>query len=285
MAKEEMGLKVDLPDINDSGWGWRVKDDETIISSLNFIKGVGDKAAEVIESFQPFNSIEDFFSTRMKWALVNKKVVSALIKTGAFDKLYPHRKTLLEGYLKWNTTKSTSDDVEVRKAHFLKKLKEAEEEFGKETFGLVERLTIEKELFGFYFSGNPLDQYDPIKDRYKLKKVGQLTRGKKWKKGTIYGIVTKAYAHKTRKGSTMCFLEIEDDQGKSASITIWPELYKKYKDVLQENNKIAIKVKPSEDNRGDKCFMVDEHGSKKKIMLLDDLLNRYNKIKKLRDVN
>lgn len=275
MAKEEMGLEVLPPDVRYSGMGWKVKDDKTIVASLNFIKQVGDKAAESIEVNGPYEKIEDFFSADIDWRLVNKKVMEALIKTGTFDSLYPYRKTLLEAYTKWNKNKKKGTRKE-RKEYFLLKLAEAKREIGEVDYTFSEKLEIEKELFGFYFSGHPLDKYKDIVEKRKLKPVGKLTKGKKWKKGIIYGILTKVYEYKIRTG-VMAFVDIEDQESNKAPITIWPEYYKQYKKELKVGNAVAIKVKPEVDNRGNNCFMIDESDKRKKIILLDDLVEKLSK--------
>lgn len=272
MAQEECGLTVIKPDVSISRMGWSVKDDKTIIASLNFIKGVGDKAAIEIEKHRPYNCLEDFFVSDLTWRIVNKRVVSALIRTGAFDSFYTHKKTLLEAYTNWNNNKNKKgiNNIEDKKKHFRKYLQKAEEEMGKQDQSLSEALDTEKELFGFYMSGHPLDKYSKIVDKKGIKPVGKLARGKKWKKGTIYGIITKAYPYKIKTGY-MCFTDIEDQDGNTASVTIWPELYKLYKDELQVGNCVAIKVKPGTTKTGDPCYYIDESDERKKVILLEKL--------------
>jgi DNA polymerase-3 subunit alpha len=274
MAKDEMDLIVEIPDIRYSGMGWKAKDDNTIIASLNFIKQVGDKAAESIQENGPFEKIEDFFSADIEWRVTNKKVMEALIKTGTFDGLYPHRKTLLEAYTKWNKNKKQGTRKE-KKEYFLLRLAEAEREFGQVDFTFSEKLEIEKEYFGFYFSGHPLDKYKDAVEKRKIKPVGKLM-GKKWKKGIAYGVLTKVYEYKTRKG-VMAFCDIEDQEGNKAPITIWATLFSQYKNELKVGNSVAVKVKPEVDNRGDNCFMIDESDNRKKVILLDDLAKKLSK--------
>lgn len=276
-AREEMKLKVLIPEIKRSGKGWKVIDDKTILASLNFIKGVGDDAAEQIELNGPYLALEDFFASDIEWRKCNKRAVSALIKTGAFDEFYPYRKTLLEAYLKWNGNKKQGTKQE-RKDFFLRRLNEVENEIGKVDYTLTEKLDIEKEYYGFYFSGHPLDKYRTVIERKKLKPVGKLAKGKKWKKGMLYGILTKVYPYKIRTGY-MCFIDIEDENGKVAPVTLWPEMYNAHKEELVVGKAVAMKVRPETDKRGDPCFMIDERANKKKIVSLDKLL-KIKKVKK-----
>lgn len=264
MATTEMNLKIDKPDISLSGKGWIVKDDETIIPSLDFIKGVGDSAVPEILKCQPFNSIEDFFNSDMNWRLVNKRVGEALIKTGTFENLYPYRKTLLEAYLKWNS----------KKTDFIIHLKNAEEKIGKEDYSFDEQLQIEKEIFGFYFSCSPLDKYRELIEEKDIKELRELIKGKKWKKGTTYGLLIKVYFHKISNGS-MAFIDLQDSKDNVVSIVAWPEVVEKYKKILQVGNIVALKLKPAKDKNGDNCFHVDSDAEGKKVTLMEDLFKNY----------
>jgi DNA polymerase-3 subunit alpha len=273
MATDEMGLEISKPNISYSGQGWKVYDDKTIVPSLNFIKGVGDIAALSIQNHQPYNLLEEFFNADLEWRLVNKRVMTALIKTGSFDNIYPYRKTLLEAYTKWNKSKGKVGSFGEK---FMKALKQTEDEMNQEDFDFSEKLEIEKESYGFYFSGHPLDKYKELAEEKSLFPISKMAKGKNWKRGKVYGILTKAYQHKIQKG-TMCFLTIEDQDGNQASITMWPEWYEKYKDILIIGSPIAVKVKPSKDKLDNPCFMIDEEDSLKKVMLLDDLKKKEKK--------
>ncbi len=262
MAISEMKLEIGTPDISISGIDWVPKDDKTIIPSLTFIKGVGEAAVPEIVAHQPYTSLESFFGADMQWRLVNKRVVEALIQTGSFDSLYQHRKTLLEAYTRWNNG---------GKKNFSKILAKVEEEMGQEDLTFDEKMALEKDLFGFYFSANPLDKYGDVIQKKGIKEVSELAKGKKWKRGTLYGIVTKAYPYKISKG-TMCFVDIQGKDETKASITVWPEMYTPYKDLLKEGNIVAIKVKPGKSKNDEPCFYIDEDDERKKVILMDDLI-------------
>jgi DNA polymerase-3 subunit alpha len=264
MAIIEMGLTIDVPDISISGIDWIAKDDNTITPSLTFIKGVGEAAVPEIVKHQPYTSLESFFGCGMEWRLVNKRVVEALIQTGSFDHLYPYRVTLLEAYTKWNAG---------GKKNFTKILNKVEEEIGQIDLTFDERMSLEKELFGFYFSNSPFDKFKEIVKEKDIKEIKDLAKGKKWKKGTFYGLITKAYPYKISKG-TMCFIDIQDKNDFKVPITVWPEMYKEYKDILKEGNIIAVKVTPGKSKNDDPCFYIDETDSRKKVILMEDLLKK-----------
>ncbi|MDF2615466.1 MAG: polymerase alpha subunit [Sedimentibacter sp.] len=262
MAIIEMDLNIAPPDVSISGVDWIPKDDKTIIPSLTFIKGVGEAAVPQIVKHQPYATLESFFECDMDWRLVNKRVVEALIQTGSFNNLYPYRKTLLEVYTKWNAA---------GKKNFSKILEKVENEMGQVDIDFDEGMIIEKELFGFYFSANPLDKYKEIVKEREIKEVSDLAKGKKWKKGTLYGIITKAFPYKIAKGN-MCFVDIQGKDETKANITVWPEIYEQYKDIIKEGNVVAIKVKPGKGKNDEPCFYVDESDERKKVILMEQLL-------------
>lgn len=87
------GYLIHNPNINISRDTIVSTNDNNVYLSFNLIKGVGEKAVESIIENQPYQSFEDFLN-RKDSRKVNKKVVKALLKAGAFDSFNPDR-----GYL------------------------------------------------------------------------------------------------------------------------------------------------------------------------------------------
>ena len=92
------GYEVLPPDINRSGWEF-TPDGSAILYGFGGIKGVGQAAAEhfidVRNESGPFTSLFDFCE-RVSSRMVNKRVVDALIRVGAFDQQHANRRALLE---------------------------------------------------------------------------------------------------------------------------------------------------------------------------------------------
>ena len=99
LKKEAKKFKINILscDINFSKQYYSMKDDKTIVTGLGAIKGIGEKALDAIIKQQPYASIEDFLY-RTPANIVNKTVVCALAKAGAFDSLGVSRKYVLENY-------------------------------------------------------------------------------------------------------------------------------------------------------------------------------------------
>lgn len=77
------GVELVPPDINKSKFGFS-KDGEKIMFGLEAIKGIGEKALDMIDKRRPFYSVEDFVE-RTPRRPITSKVIKALEVSGAFD--------------------------------------------------------------------------------------------------------------------------------------------------------------------------------------------------------
>ena len=159
---KRMGLEVLPPSVHKSG------DDFTpvkggIIFGLGAIKGVGSKAIESIIQNRPFKNLEDFI-LKVDTSKVNKRVLEALIKSGAMDGLGYTRQAMLEQIEEMLEFKKRIEDGEKRKSN---SLFADFDDFVNETlqlknlaeFDTKELLNLEYDALGFYVSGHPLDSY------------------------------------------------------------------------------------------------------------------------------
>ncbi|MDE1953092.1 MAG: DNA polymerase III subunit alpha [Betaproteobacteria bacterium] len=92
-----MGLKLLPPDVNLGGWRFDPVDAHTIRYALGAIKGTGRAAIEgIVEARgdKPFASLMDF-AARVDRTRINRRVLEALIRAGAFDAIDPNRATLM----------------------------------------------------------------------------------------------------------------------------------------------------------------------------------------------
>src|SRR3989449_525814 len=94
----ELGLEVLPPDVNESGFKFTVVGDRRIRFGLGAIKNVGGGAIESIIAGRraggPYRSLVDL-SDRIDLRLCNKRVIEALIDSGACDSLGGHRAQLV----------------------------------------------------------------------------------------------------------------------------------------------------------------------------------------------
>lgn len=90
------GIKIAPPDINRSGFTFTpIVETNTIVSGLRNLTRISADLVNTIISNRPYTSLDDFLS-KVK---VNKTQMLNLIKSGAFDSLYPDRMKLLNEYV------------------------------------------------------------------------------------------------------------------------------------------------------------------------------------------
>ncbi|MGB0743319.1 MAG: DNA polymerase III subunit alpha [Opitutales bacterium] len=183
-----MNVPVLSPDVNLSGSTFTpIIDDDgsaqspdkpqssaSIRFGLGAIKGVGEGAAQVIieerEANGDYESFRDFV-TRHSDKNVNRRVMEALIKTGAFDSMGADRATLLHDLeAELSEAESLRRDREAGQTNLFGDLLATdagvaeEDKPGKHpskvpAMQMTEKLGYEKELLGFYISGHPMDAY------------------------------------------------------------------------------------------------------------------------------
>ncbi|MRI82981.1 MAG: DNA polymerase III subunit alpha [Nitratiruptor sp.] len=221
---KRLGITLLPPDVNRSALEFSAMDIEgesVILFGLGGIKGIGKSAAlSILEARgdRPFESLDDFLQ-RIDPNKVNKKVLEALIKSGAMDGFGYTRRALLEQIEQLAQTSHeiarakrmaqnslfgvSSDLLDIRLS--LDHLPE---------YDLKELLEMEKETLGFYLSGHPLDAYreelaqldyilssdlDTLADQSEALLVGKVEeiKSKIGRNGKRFGIVTILDLHGT----------------------------------------------------------------------------------------
>jgi DNA polymerase-3 subunit alpha len=175
------GLASLPPDINDSRADFSVEG-EGVRYALGALKGVGEKAmASLVDEREAngrFTSIEDF-AARIDPRLLNRRQLESLAAAGAFDKIQPDRAALFaaaetilahaasaveqrmsgQGGL-FGDGESSVDVPPIRLPHA--------------SWTQAERMTAEREAFGFYFSAHPVDSHKHILAAHKVRSFGDL---------------------------------------------------------------------------------------------------------------
>ncbi len=251
-------ISVLPPDINESGMNFTVVDGN-IRYGLLAIKNVGRLYLENIINEREngrFISFEDFIQ-RMKDKDTNKRQVEALIKCGAFDGLGVFRSRLLASFEKiidranhgraelagqldmFSMRKSDGSDVIPTSGFEYPNIPE---------FSAREKLALEKESAGMYFSGNILDDYsnhladlsfENIADILAKDESGNPIKYKDKQFVRIAGAVTSRTNKNTKNGDPMAFVTVED---RSASIEaiVFPKVLEKYTELLMQDFVLCI---------------------------------------------
>ena len=243
-----MGVKVQPPDINASERSFTVAD-EVMRFGLGAVKGVGSAALDSIQLVRKdkqFLSLQDFCE-RVDLRKVNKKVVEALIKCGAFDSLGGKRAqflTALEesmeiGQRLQREQESGQDSLfgtqEILSAggHSYGDLPDIEE-WDEKTL-----LSYEKEALGFYVTGHPLARYSDSIKRFATCEAAGLSERTDKEQVRVCGIVSGVKELITKKGDRMAFITLEDLSG-SVEVIVFPEVYSVAMELLKGEDPLLV---------------------------------------------
>ena len=274
-----MGIAILPPDINASCRNFTVHEKD-IRFGLGAVKGVGGAAVEaIVEARQegPFSSLHDFCE-RVDLRRVNKRVVEALVKCGAFDSLQHKRaqfmaaiEEAMEYGQKLQREKESgqeslfgTDQIVTQNGQMYGELPDLEE------WPENVLLTNEKEAIGFYITGHPLARHsDAIKRFSTCDTAGLMERADK-EEVSVCGIVTGIKLLNTRKGDRMAFVTLEDLSG-FVEMVVFPETYTEAAELL--NSEEALLVKGTVDVGEDACkILVNE------VLSLKDVQERLTRM-------
>ena len=256
-------IKINIltPDVNDSDEIFKVVADENSLDGrairfgLSAIKNVGVAAIDAILSSREtgvFASLSDFCQ-RTDGQKVNKKVIESLIKAGAMDRF--GKRTAMLAALDEIRTKVS---LKKRKDDGQSGLFDAGEEkiqtiapvdnFPEVAdFSEDEKLSLEKQLLGFYLTDHPLSSMlEKIKDRV-THKVNEITRENGVGKTVrIGGIINSVRSVITKNGGReMAFVNLEDDTG-AIDLVVFPTIYAGSKSKWMERRTIVVEGKVDE---------------------------------------
>ncbi|MFA5515676.1 MAG: DNA polymerase III subunit alpha [Desulfuromonadales bacterium] len=243
-----MGIEVLPPDINASDRSFTVHD-RSIRFGMGAVKGVGAAALESIIEVrreEPFQSLHDFCE-RVDLRKVNKKVVEALVKCGAFDSLGGRRSqymAILEDAMemgqKMQREKAAgqaslfgSDEIVSQNGNGYGKLPEIDEWTEKIL------LSSEKEALGFYITGHPLARHVETIRRFATCDTSGLPERTDKEEVKVCGIVAGMKELTTKKGDRMAFVTLEDLSG-FIEMVIFPEVYLASSELLKGEEPLLV---------------------------------------------
>src|SRR5438132_42415 len=221
----------------------------TIRFGLAAIKGVGEIAVQSIlkarSEGEKFKSLSDLCE-RVDTRTVNRKVLEALVKSGACDCLGETRATLFAQIDRTLArAASMAADRQRGQGSLFGMLQEKESTMPESMTKLPEwpqheLLAYEKELLGFYVTGHPLTPYAPVIEKYCLHKtsaLAQLPNRSMTRIGGLIAAVQNGVSKKTNKPYSM--VTLEDLEG-SVQVLVMNENYDRYRDLLVPNKAILV---------------------------------------------
>lgn len=263
------GITILPPNINESFVKFTaIPKDHVIRFGIGSIKTVGEVASKiVIEERKKNGNYIDFrdFVERTNKIGVNKKAIESLIKVGAFDCFKENRGTLLKSYEDIIDSVNNTDNRFRGQTSMFDMIEDTTDV----TYTIVEdisnneKLKYEKELLGIYVSGHPLEKvykYIEKKINFNSDMLEKMKSGKLHLKNNTTmltaGMISNVTRKTTKKGNLMVFVILEDIYGEMELI-LFENQYMRFKELLKEDNIVAVKVRIGIKNETDVTLYVD----------------------------
>jgi DNA polymerase-3 subunit alpha len=275
---QSMDVEVMAPDINDSDVDFTPLYKETgqgskgvIRFGLAAVKGVGEKAVEhMIAARRRIGRFQSLFHfcENVDLRAVNKQVIEALIKGGAFDRLGGNRHQMMVALERAMEVGASlqQDKINGQMNFFGQMTKETDyAEDHKQLPDVppwpeVQMLAFEKQVLGFYVTSNPLSQHAEAINDYSTTNSARLAQssgpaggqdnghgnGNGEKLVTIGGMITKIRYNLTKTGrnagSKMAVFTLEDLQGQ-IEVVLFPDALGELAPLLVEDTVVFVKGK------------------------------------------
>ncbi len=245
------GIQVLPPDINESGMYFHVSG-KNIRFGLLALRNVGRLFVNNLINERkraPFSSFTDFIE-RMSAGELNKRQIESLIKSGAFDGLGVFRSRLLSSYEKIidNANDRSRGNIAGQLDMFSTASDIATPAFEYPDipeFSVKEKLMLEKECSGMYFSGHIIDSYSKCIDAMQVTPIAELIGNENAERVhdrdrvTVAGIITSLTRKTTKKDEQMAFFTLEDRCGEIECV-VFSRQYERLSSYLRVDAAIKI---------------------------------------------
>lgn len=244
------GLTILPPDINVSDYRFTPVQCEPSVHArairygLGAVKGTGQAAIEIIvraRKEKPFVDLFDFCS-RIDKRLVNRRVIEALIRAGAFDRLELDRASLLASVGKAIETAEQAE-ANIHQVSLFEGGAGAGEA-DTETSNLVrvrpwsekQRLAEEKAALGFYLSGHLFQAFKEEVRHFSRTPLSAVQASREPQ--VLAGIISAVRTQMTRRGR-MLVVRLDDGSGQ-LEVTVFNELYEANRQRLREDELLVV---------------------------------------------
>ncbi len=268
MAKGEckrIGIKIIPPDINRSGLGYEVLDDDHIVMGFAAIKGLGPKGVQEVFNNQPYDTFTDFIR-KTQGKIINKTKMEALAKSGCFDLMDIPRKDVHDfgkkNRDKFNIwVKKNILDGEVSDGYNISKINdEFPLKFEGNEWGEQEKLRYENDVLGELVSGTLNDLYPGFFTGINstlISNINSLPNRQDINVEFLILELLREFKIKSGRyaGQKMIKYRVSDVLGDEIELTVWPSEYDVAKRVMLVGRPIRAQCQVSEFN-GDKSIML-----------------------------
>ena len=300
---KSMGIELIAPDVNISYQNFHAKDGK-IIFGLSAIKNLGINFINAIVASRneggKFLNFKDFLERVEAYdsRALNKKGLESLIKAGAFDSMGYMRSRLMAVYESAMTNVHEGQKVNVKGQMNLLDFADQIDTKSTDDINMPEineypkkvKLSLEKDVLGFYISDHPLSDASHrlskivnFKTSFKEELTALEIQHLDNKYVTMAGIITGKSEIMTKSRTLMSFASLEDMYG-TIEMVIFPETYRKYRNLIEEDNVVLVKGKLQVDENDVKLLtseFIDIESLNLKVLYLKTEYNRYNMLKSI----
>ena len=252
-----MDIEILPPDVNTSFAEFRAINDNCIAYGLSAIKNLGAKASGSIEKYRQLNGkYETIFDiTKIEANIIYKKGLESLIWSGACDNLEGHRAQqfeMIDAALRWGhkmTDEAASSQENLFGGDTVAAAISPPALPDIERWSTEDSLRQEKDIIGFYLSGDPLEKYmDDIKEFANIR-LSDIPENKP-KEIRIGGIIQNINIRYDKKNRQWAIVKLNGSEGK-ADIFVFNDVFEETKKLLINDNCVFIKGAPSDRNGDD----------------------------------
>jgi DNA polymerase III subunit alpha len=244
-----MSIPILPPDVRYSDVGFVIDEEQKGIRfALSAIKNVGAGVVEVIVNARKeggvFVSLDDF-CRRVDLRQVNRRVLESLIKAGALSG-FGHREQLSKVIDRMLAISASAHEASALgqmsffgtalQADTFRHLPQVPEMDNRE------KLELEKELMGVYFSEHPLLKIAQLGKHAVTAYVGELSEEMERQEVTLGGMIGGVRVINTKKGDPMAFFQLEDPQG-SIEVTAFPRVYAGARELMRDEALVLVRGK------------------------------------------
>ncbi len=245
-----MGLALVLPDVNCSEFRFTVNDAGEVVYGLGAVKGIGEGPIGAIvkarEEGGVFSDLFDFCA-RVGVKNINKRVLEALVRCGALDKLGASRGVLMAAVpdaVKAADQNARNQDSGMFDLFGDVAVADAASEHvydpyvGVEEWTDKERLNGERDTLGLYVTGHPIDEYERELRRFVPNRLVEIkpSRGVTQK---VAGLVVDMRLRKTKRGDTMVFVTL-DDRSARLEVTLFGDTYDAHRHLVAKDRVLVM---------------------------------------------
>jgi DNA polymerase-3 subunit alpha len=276
----DMQLHLENPDINHSQYYFTVKNASTIRYGLGAIKGVGQGVIRnILDAIATDGPFTDLFNLcrRVSLQKLNRRVLEALIRSGALDALGPDRATMMA---------SLDTAIQLAEQHIKNEHSGQDDFFGLDAvkppaaaetdagfvhvtpWSMEKRLQGEKETLGVYLNEHPIDRYSRELQRFVTTQLNRIQPGSVKVAGYIHRIRTRPWSRGKMAEVTI------DDRTAHQLVRVMPEQFEKYRSLLVKDNLIIVAGEVEQDD-----YVISGYSIKARtVYSLDQYRNEFSRL-------